>query len=80
MNLNKQDFAAAMLAVGFSEGHADAEKAAVHFAGMYCTGSKEQQIAFLQMSKGAASKAITMLQQLNEKLDAELTSITGGDE
>lgn len=80
MNLNKQDFAAAMLAVGFSEGQAEAEKVAVQMAGMYCTGSKEQQIEFLQASKAAASKAITMLQTLNEKLDAELASITGGDE
>lgn len=80
MNLNKQDFAMATMAIGITEYMREAEKAAVAIAGMYATATKSEQANFLHSAKEDSRKAIAMLQQLNEKLDAELASVEGAQQ
>lgn len=79
MNLNKQDFVVALVAIGLSDNLlVEQEKTAAYFVGQYATSPKDQQKEYLEAVKVAASKSITMLQQLNEKLDDELAIIEGG--
>lgn len=79
MNMNKQDFAMAMIAVGMTEHLNDADTFASVLAGNYVTSTEEQQIKLLHSVKEATDKAIAMLQQFNLKLDAELLAhVKGG--
>lgn len=77
MNLNKQDFSMAVLAVGMAESMDEAENVGVQMAGKYVTSSDVEQRALLEVFKESATKSIAMMQQLNEKLDAELASMEG---